>query len=207
MGCFIIGLSRLRSDLESHNRSYWDQLASSLKDSVAADVVKLQDFIDMSTATLNKPISFDQIDESDVSHAKILQLVPEMEKLFKEMLQKSKTLASWTRERLDSVNRVQAAWERLQNLMENHQHIIAKQIETVKTTLNIASENLLSDIERFGAKWDQIKPRPSSGQIASDSLPELKKHLENIKEKHEQWKNLLESRDKILYVSSFYFYN
>ncbi|CAH1183888.1 unnamed protein product, partial [Phaedon cochleariae] len=52
VGCFLIGLSRLRSDLESHNRSYWDQLIHSLKDSIAQDVVKLQNYVDHSTSAL-----------------------------------------------------------------------------------------------------------------------------------------------------------
>lgn len=51
-----------------------------------------------------------------------------MEKVFEEMIQKSRVLSSWTREKLDSVNRLRGAWERLQNLLENHQHIIAKQV-------------------------------------------------------------------------------
>lgn len=198
VGCFIIGLSRLRSDLESLNRSYWDQLISSLKNSIAQDVVRLQNFIDLATSTLNKPISFEEIEDFDVSHTNILQETPQMEKLYREMIQKSKTLSTWTRERLDSVNRIQTAWERMESLLENHHHIISKQVETVKTTLNIASENLNSDIERFAAKWDQIKPRPNSGQISNESLVELQKHLENIKEKRSQWQELTDIRNKLL---------
>lgn len=51
-----------------------------------------------------------------------------MGKVFREMLEKSRVLSSWTREKLDSVNRLNGAWERLQNLLENHQHIISKQV-------------------------------------------------------------------------------
>lgn len=79
VGCFIIGLSRLRSDLESHNRSYWDQLVLSLKDSIAEDVVKLQLFIDSSTATLTKhPASMEQLGEHDMFYADISKTVPEV---------------------------------------------------------------------------------------------------------------------------------
>lgn len=51
-----------------------------------------------------------------------------MANVFSEMIQKSRILSSWTREKLDSVNRLTGAWERLQSLFENHQHIIAKQV-------------------------------------------------------------------------------
>lgn len=139
-----------------------------------------------------------------------------MEILYGEMTQKSQTLSSWTRERVDSVSRLIGAWERLQSLLENYQYIMAKQviqsdlakqpflilekfqIETFKTTLNITSENLLRDIERFSAKWQQIKPRPSSGQIMSDSFTDLELHLKNIKEKREQWREVTQQKQKLM---------
>lgn len=80
VGCFIVGLSRLRSDLESHNRSYWDQLASSLKHSIAQDIVRLQQFIDPATLTLNKPLSLEQIEDIDSSHSEILKQNEEVSK-------------------------------------------------------------------------------------------------------------------------------
>lgn len=53
-----------------------------------------------------------------------------MQKLFDEILNKNKTLANWTRERVDSVARLQTAWERLEGLISNHQHLISKQVST-----------------------------------------------------------------------------
>lgn len=51
-----------------------------------------------------------------------------MDKTYTEMIMKSQVLSSWTREQVDSVNRLRGAWERLQSLLENHQHIVAKQV-------------------------------------------------------------------------------
>nr|CAI5869007.1 unnamed protein product [Callosobruchus analis] len=73
----VISLSRLRSDLESHNRSYWDQLIYSLKDSIAQDVVKLQDYINHSTSALTRqPLTIEEIGESGVVHENILKEAP-----------------------------------------------------------------------------------------------------------------------------------
>lgn len=47
------------------------------------------------------------------------------------MLNKSQTLASWSREQVDSVNRLKGAWERLGSLINNHQHIMAKQVRII----------------------------------------------------------------------------
>lgn len=58
----------------------------------------------------------------------------------------------------------------------------------------------MRDIERFSAKWDQIKPRPSSGQIMSDSFKNLEQHLENIKEKRDQWQKVIQQKEKLMLV-------
>lgn len=69
---------------------------------------------------------------------------------------------------------------------------------TIKTTLNIESENLTKEMERFAAKWEQLKPKPYSGQIASNSIEELYKQLKGIKEKKQQWESLMERKNKLL---------
>lgn len=63
--------------------------------------------------------------------------------------------------------------------------------------MNISSENLNKEIERFAAKWEQVKPRPNSGQISNDSLIELQRHFENIKEKRKQLTELTEIKNKL----------
>ncbi|XP_018579489.1 cytoplasmic dynein 2 heavy chain 1 [Anoplophora glabripennis] len=199
VGCFLIGLSRLRSDLESHNRSYWDQLVFSLKDSIAQDIVKLQNYVDPSTAALTRqPVTMEEVGESGITHANILKQAPEMEETFNEMVKKSQILASWSREQVDAVNRLKGAWERLQSLLENHQHIIAKQMETIKTTLNIEKENLVKEIERFSAKWEQVKPRPHSGEIIDSSMINLHNQLLEIKEKRNEWSAIIEKKNKLI---------
>lgn len=68
----------------------------------------------------------------------------------------------------------------------------------MKTTLSIGRENLQNDIERFVAKWEQVRPRPHSGQLSDNSLNELQKHFENIKEKRQQLDELAGRREKLL---------
>ncbi|GLV36076.1 beethoven [Carabus blaptoides fortunei] len=199
VGCFVISLSCLRTDLESHNRSYWSHLISSLQDSIAQDVVRLQQYVNTSTSILTKqPVTMEQIGQAHISHSDILKQMPEMTLLFEEMENKNKTLASWSRERVDSVANLQAAWERLQSLIDNHQHLISKQVEAFKSTMNRTCEGLNSEIERFSVHWDQFKPRPGSGQIATDSLKKLEQYLATLKEKRTQWNELLKQKEKIM---------
>ncbi|XP_050308266.1 cytoplasmic dynein 2 heavy chain 1-like [Anthonomus grandis grandis] len=196
LGCFTICLSRLRSDLESHNRSYWDQLVYSLKDSIAEDVVKLQNYIDPSTAALTKqPVTLEEIGESGFKYSSVISAHGEMETTFKEMLNKSQTLASWSREQVDSVNRLKGAWERLGSLINNHQHIMAKQMETIKTSLNIEQENVLKEIERFEAKWSQISSNHNSFDTNTKTIEGVNKLFQEIKTKRKEWSVIVEKRN------------
>lgn len=54
-----------------------------------------------------------------------------MEELFTEMSQKAHTLSSWSREQVVVVNRLKGAWDRLQNLLDNYQHIMEKQVSLI----------------------------------------------------------------------------
>ncbi|CAG9863949.1 unnamed protein product [Phyllotreta striolata] len=199
VGCFVIGLSRLRSDLESHNRSYWDQLVQSLKNALAQDVVKLQNYVDHSTNALTKqPVTLDEVGETGAVHADILKEKPEMENLFDEMTKKAQTLSSWSREQVVMVNRLKGAWDRLQNLLDNYQHIMEKQMEIIKTTLKVDGENLNKEIERFNAKWEDANPRLNSGEILGSSLDDLVKHLNNVKNKRNEWTEIGKQKGKLL---------
>lgn len=64
---------RLRSDLEFHNRCYWDQLVCALKKSINEDVLKLQQYIDMTTLTLTAyPKTIDEIFEMNTSYTGVV---------------------------------------------------------------------------------------------------------------------------------------
>ncbi|XP_030763708.1 cytoplasmic dynein 2 heavy chain 1 [Sitophilus oryzae] len=199
VGCFLVGLSRLRSDLESHNRSYWDQLVYSLKDSIAEDVVKLQNYIDPATGALTKqPLSLDELGQSGFDYTNITSSYSEMEIVFNEMVQKSKALSSWSREQVDAVNRIKGAWERLGSLIENHQHIMAKQMETVRTTLDVEKENLLKEVERFEAKWHQLKSIQSSLDLNENSIEGVQKQFKDLQEKKSEWGGILEKKNSLM---------
>lgn len=74
VGCFLIGLSRLRSDLESHNRSYWDQLVNSLKLSIDQDTAKIQSYINQATATLTRqPLTVEELGETGIDFENIMK--------------------------------------------------------------------------------------------------------------------------------------
>ncbi|XP_060532310.1 cytoplasmic dynein 2 heavy chain 1 isoform X2 [Cylas formicarius] len=197
VGCFLVNLSTLRADLERHNRNYWDQLIYSLKDSIAQDVVKLQNYIDPSTAILTKqPVTVDQIGESRTNYSSIMTAHEEMKQTLNEMFAKSQILGNWSREQVDSVNRLKGAWERLQSLIDNFQHIMAKQLENIKTTLNIERENLIQQMEHFEAKWNQMVTVQKSSDISDIDV--MNRQWQEVKTKREEWNSIIEKKNNLV---------
>lgn len=74
-----------------------------------------------------------------------------MQKLFNEMIDKNKTLANWTRERVDSVAALQAAWERLGSLVTNYQHLMSKQVNIFYFSIVIFSYKIDSYFKKKGS--------------------------------------------------------
>lgn len=120
-----------------------------------------------------------------------------MEEVFKVMSLKSQTLSSWTREQIDSVSRIKGSWDRLQNLSENYQHIMGRQMETVKTTLNIELENIEKEMEKFASKWDLVKLKFKTVQFSEQTIDELHQYWINIQEYKQILIELIEKKDSL----------
>lgn len=63
--------------------------------------------------------------------------------------------------------------------------------------MNRSCENLNNEIERFALHWDEFKPRPGSGQIATDSLKNLEQYLVTLREKKLQLNELAQHKEKL----------
>lgn len=72
--CFVISFAPVRSEIELHNRRYWDSLAASLYYSIMRDVTILQNYISESKKSLDRqPQTLDDIGEINAVHKKILE--------------------------------------------------------------------------------------------------------------------------------------
>lgn len=51
-----------------------------------------------------------------------------MEELFENTVKKNKTLASWTKEKIELVNQLVFDWDNFQNNFESHKSLMNKQV-------------------------------------------------------------------------------
>lgn len=123
----------------------------------------------------------------------------QMQEVFDEMVKKTQTLSSWSREQIDSVNRLKGAWERLLSLIDSHHLIIEKQMENVKMTLGVESENLIKELEHFSAKWELNRPK-SSGDFVDSSIDGLGKLIDELQARKNEWGEIVTKKEKLLLV-------
>ncbi|XP_046395709.1 cytoplasmic dynein 2 heavy chain 1 [Ischnura elegans] len=124
----------------------------------------------------------------------------QMHALLLETEKKNKTLASWTKERVDRVRHVATLWDSVQSLLDNYEVIISKQLDTLKACLVGQAENLAGEVKRFALKWEQVRPREESlvnlGATDSSQKP-LQNTLNLLREKRDEWNSLMETVEKL----------
>ncbi|XP_068082912.1 cytoplasmic dynein 2 heavy chain 1 [Anabrus simplex] len=194
--CFSVSFLPVRAEIELHNRRYWDTLVSSLQSSIVRDVSTINKFTTESMEVLSQqPQTVEEIGDANKRHAEIMNSAPQMRQMFEEAERKNKTLASWTKERVEQMTQLASVWDNFQTMLDNHQYIISKQVEGIKSNLMIQVDNLSSETEKFRLRWEQSKPRETSLQDGGAEV--LHRSLEVLREKRFEWETLLETRSKL----------
>ena len=76
-----------------------------------------------------QPQSVEEIALASNKHTEYANLTQDMVERFNEAERKNKTLASWTKERVDQVSKVTMLWDNYKTLMDNHEQIVSKQVQ------------------------------------------------------------------------------
>ncbi|XP_047109239.1 cytoplasmic dynein 2 heavy chain 1 [Schistocerca piceifrons] len=197
VGCFSVSVKALCSELELHNRRYWDAIVASLQVSILTDAAKIQKFASESVAALGKqPQSIDEIADATRIHAEIKESAPQMIELYEESKKKNKVLAVWTKERIEEMNQTASEWANFQFILDNHQFLIEKQVENVKQSLETRTSEILEEMEKFRLRWEQARPRETDLQDGGTEI--LLRGLDTIRAKRAEWKQLMEIYEKLV---------
>ncbi|GLH06946.1 Dynein heavy chain, cytoplasmic, partial [Gryllus bimaculatus] len=190
--CFAVSFLPVRAEIELHNRRYWDTLVTSLQSSIVRDVTTVEKFtVEATEALSHQPQTVEEIGTANQKHAEIMKKAPEIFSIVQEAEKKNKTLASWTKERVEQVNRMVTKWDNFQTMLDNHQYLISKQVEGIKSNLTVQVENMMGDLEKFRLRWEQARPREES--LQDGDADALQHSLEIIREKRLEWEDLMQS--------------
>ncbi|KAF2362508.1 ATPase dynein-related AAA domain [Trinorchestia longiramus] len=193
--CMLLGFQPLRVELEILNRRYWDLLVQTLSASVIRDTNTIEHFANDAIQDLKRqPQTVDEIADAQQKYKEHGRKTEEMMVLFAQAEKKNKTLAIWTKEKVEKLSIVSTLWDNFVTRMENHEQIITKQVESIKNNLESQTNNFNDDISKFGARWRQF--RPTEDQMDGDAAA-LESAITKIKEKREEWDLLMETRDSL----------
>ena len=134
--CIQVSFAPIRTEIEMLNRKYWDTLTNQLQRSILNDIMTIDEFTKEAMDTLRKqPQSVEEIGDANRKHKEYEEKTPAMLKLFENADKKNRILAAWSRENVDQVSKVTAVWDNFTSLMDNHELVISKQVEAIKSNL------------------------------------------------------------------------
>ena len=193
--CISINFAPLRSEIELLNRKYWDICVITLQRSIINDIETIEKFTSDGSDNLRRqPQTVEEIGEANLLHKTYQDKTPAMLELFENADKKNKILSKWTKEQVEHVHRIGDVWDNFVSLMDNHEDLISRQVEAIKGTLRTDVNNLNNEIEKFQLRWDAIKPKEEN----LDNLTNVEANVKMIKEKRQEWSELIERRQKII---------
>ena len=194
--CIQVSFAPVRTEIEMLNRKYWDTLVNQLQRSILNDITSIEEFALEAMETLRKqPQSVEEIGDANRKHQEYEEKSPMMLKMFENADKKNRILAAWSRESVDQVSRVTGIWDNYSSLMSNHELVISKQVEAIKSNLLTQVGNVNGEIEKFKMRWDQLKPKESSMEKNPEKIVEA---IAFVKEKRMEWDELIKNKEKLL---------
>ncbi|XP_071126281.1 cytoplasmic dynein 2 heavy chain 1-like isoform X2 [Mytilus edulis] len=194
--CITVNTTPVKGVIDDHIQRLFDALLNSLRKSISTEVNTIDSFLKDAMETLSKrPQSVEEIGEANSKHAEFLKTKKDVSPLFEKAEAKNKLLRSVAGGGVDSLSQLQAFWDKFELMMESHQLMVKEQVEVMKSNVDSRVKVFKQDIEKFAARWHQLKP-------GDDALDGDRKKCEAavkvIKEKKQEWEELEKTKATLL---------
>uniref|UniRef100_A0A8C0I8A9 Cytoplasmic dynein 2 heavy chain 1 n=1 Tax=Bubo bubo TaxID=30461 RepID=A0A8C0I8A9_BUBBB len=143
-----------------------------------------------------RPQTVEEIAEDNLKYLNLHERKEGIFLLFQEAEDKNKLLRTVAGAGLDSISNLKATWDKFELMMESHQLMITEQIEMMKGNVISRINIYHQDLEKFKARWDQLKP--SDDVIEKGGPDVLEKSAQIIKEKKKEFDELETMKEKLI---------
>ena len=75
-----------------------------------------------------QPQTVEEIADANNKHSDYASKTTMMIEKYEEAKRKDKTLANWTKERVEKLQQINSLWDNFSTLMDNHEQIVSKQV-------------------------------------------------------------------------------
>ncbi|XP_040514464.1 cytoplasmic dynein 2 heavy chain 1 isoform X1 [Gallus gallus] len=195
--CLTVNCNPVKTAIDDFIQKLYDVLVISLRKSIQAHLSDVSSFLnDAMEALVVRPQTVEEISEDNLKYLNLHEQKGEIFLLFQEAEDKNKLLRTVAGAGLDTISNLRATWDKFELMMESHQLMITEQIEVMKGNVMSRINIYLQDLEKFKARWDQLKP--SDDVIETGDQDVLEKSAQIIKEKKEEFDELETIKEKLI---------
>ncbi|EMP37963.1 Cytoplasmic dynein 2 heavy chain 1 [Chelonia mydas] len=195
--CLIVNCNPVKTVIDDLIQKLYDVLVLSLRKSIQAHLHDISSFLtDATEALIVRPQTVDEIGEDNLKYGNLQEKKAEIFLQFQEAEDKNKLLRTVAGGGLDTISNLRAMWDKFELMMESHQLMIKEQIEVMKGNVMSRVSVYLQELEKFKARWDQLKP--SDDIIETGHQDMLEKSAQTIKEKKIEFDELEATKKKLI---------
>ncbi|XP_036005544.1 cytoplasmic dynein 2 heavy chain 1 isoform X1 [Fundulus heteroclitus] len=195
--CIIVNCEPVKTSIDDLIQRLFDLLLLSLKKSIQGHTQAIENFASESMEALStRPESMEEIGAANGKYSQIVAQKPEILPQFQFAEEKNRLLRAVAGAGLDSLSSLRAKWDKLDLVMESHQLMIKDQVEAMRTHAAGRISAYKADLERFKARWDQLKPKDE--MLETDDHAALLACLQTIRDKQQEFQEMELVRNKLL---------
>ncbi|KAM9359311.1 cytoplasmic dynein 2 heavy chain 1 isoform 6-T6 [Symphorus nematophorus] len=195
--CITVSCEPVKAVIDDLIQRLFDLLLLSLRKSIQGHTQAIDSFVSESMEALsNRPESMEEIGAASGTYSQILARKPEILPQFQFAEEKNRLLRAVAGAGMDSLSSLRAKWDKLELVMESHQLMIKEQVEVMRSNAAGRINAYRADLERFKARWDQLKPKDEMLEMGDHSA--LLACLQTIRDKQQEFQELELVRSKLL---------
>uniref|UniRef100_A0A3Q1F2C8 Dynein heavy chain tail domain-containing protein n=1 Tax=Acanthochromis polyacanthus TaxID=80966 RepID=A0A3Q1F2C8_9TELE len=195
--CITVNCEPVKAVIDDLIQRLFDMLLLSLRKSIQGHTQAIDSFVSESMEALStRPESMEEIGAANGKHSQIFARKPEILPQFQCAEEKNRLLRAVAGAGMDSLSSLRAKWDKLELVMESHQLMIKEQMEVMRTNAAGHISAYRADLERFKARWDQLKPKDEMLETGDHAA--LLVCLQTIREKQQEFQELELVRSKLL---------
>ncbi|KAH3831149.1 hypothetical protein DPMN_104411, partial [Dreissena polymorpha] len=194
--CITVNTMPVKAVIDDHIQRLFDALLNSLRKAITKDVAEIENFLNVSMETLSKrPTSTEEIGEANTKHGEFAKQRKQIKPLFDTAESKNKLLRSVAGGGVDSINQLLARWDKFELMMESFQLMVKEQVEVMKKSVDGRVKNFQAELDKFGARWQQLKP---GDEALEGDKEKLKAAIQVIKDKRQEFHEMEENRKRLV---------
>ncbi|NXK72907.1 DYHC2 protein, partial [Amazona guildingii] len=195
--CLTVNCNPVKTVIDDFIQKLYDILVISLRKSIQAHLCDVSSFLNGAMETLLfRPQTVEEIAEDNLRYLSLHEQKEGIFLLFQEAEDKNKLLRTVAGAGLDTLSNLRATWDKFDLMMESHQLMITEVIEMMKGNVISRINIYLQDLEKFKARWDQLKP--SDDVIETGDQDALEKSAQIIKDKEKEFDELETMKEKLI---------